>query len=118
MVHNKWGRIINVSSVWGNAGASCEVAYSASKAGLIGFTKALAKELAPSGITVNAVSPGLIDTKMNSHLSDDDIKAICDEIPAGRMGTPEEVANAVLFLASEGASYITAQNITVDGGWQ
>ncbi|MBE6682007.1 MAG: SDR family oxidoreductase [Ruminococcaceae bacterium] len=118
MVHNKWGRIINVSSVWGNAGASCEVAYSASKAGLVGFTKALAKELAPSGLTVNAVSPGLIDTKMNSHLSDDDIKALCDEIPVGRMGTPEEVANAVLFLASEGASYITAQNITVDGGWQ
>ena len=118
MVHNKWGRIINVSSVWGNAGASCEVAYSASKAGLVGFTKALARELAPSGITVNAVSPGLIDTKMNSHLLDDDIKELCDEIPVGRMGTPEEVANAVLFLASEGASYITAQNITVDGGWQ
>lgn len=117
MVHNKWGRIINISSVWGNIGASCEVAYSASKAGLVGFTKALAKELAPSGITVNAVSPGLIDTKMNSHLSEDDIKELCNEIPAGRMGTPEEVANAVLFLASEGASYITAQNITVDGGW-
>jgi len=117
MVHNKWGRIINISSVWGNAGASCEVAYSASKAGLVGFTKALAKELAPSGITVNAVSPGLIDTKMNSHLSEDDIKELCDEIPVGRMGTPEEVANAVLFLASDGASYITAQNITVDGGW-
>ena len=118
MVHNKWGRIINISSVWGNSGASCEVAYSASKAGLVGFTKALAKELAPSGITVNAVSPGLIDTKMNSHLSEDDIKELCDEIPVGRMGTPDEVANAVLFLASEGASYITAQNITVDGGWQ
>ena len=85
MVHNKWGRIINVSSVWGSAGASCEVAYSASKAGLIGFTKALAKELAPSGVTVNAVSPGLIDTKMNSHLSEDDIKTLCDEIPVGRM---------------------------------
>lgn len=118
MVHNKWGRLINISSVWGNVGASCEVAYSASKAGLVGFTKALAKELAPSGITVNAVSPGLIDTKMNSHLSEDDIKELCDEIPVGRMGTPEEVANAVLFLASEGASYITAQNITADGGWQ
>lgn len=117
MVHNKWGRIINISSVWGNVGASCEVAYSASKAGLVGFTKALAKELAPSGITVNAVSPGLIDTKMNAHLSDDDIKELYDEIPVGRMGTPVEVANAVLFLASEGASYITAQNITVDGGW-
>lgn len=118
MVHNKWGRIINISSVWGNAGASCEVAYSASKAGLVGFTKALAKELAPSGITVNAVSPGLIDTKMNAHLSEDDIKELCQEIPMGRMGAPCEVASAVLFLASDGASYITAQNITVDGGWQ
>jgi len=117
MVHNKWGRIINISSVWGVCGASCEVAYSASKAGLVGFTKALAKELAPSGITVNAVSPGLIDTEMNSHLSEGDVKTLCDEIPVGRMGTPEEVANAVLFLASEGASYVTAQNITVDGGW-
>ena len=117
MVHNKWGRIINISSVWGNAGASCEVAYSASKAGLVGFTKALAKELAPSGVTVNAVSPGLIDTQMNSHLSKEDLDALCDEIPMGRMGKPCEVAHAVLFLASEEASYITAQNITVDGGW-
>ena len=117
MVHNKWGRVINVSSVWGNTGASCEVAYSASKAGLVGFTKALARELAPSGVTVNAVSPGLIDTQMNAHLTKDDIKELCDEIPAGRMGTPEEVAKVVLFLAGEGASYITAQNITVDGGW-
>ncbi len=117
MVHNKWGRIVNISSVWGNAGASCEVAYSASKAGLDGFTKALAKELAPSGVTVNAVSPGLIDTKMNAHLSTDDINALCDEIPMGRMGKPLEVAHAVLFLASESASYITAQNVTVDGGW-
>ena len=117
MVHNKWGRIINISSVWGNAGASCEVAYSASKAGLVGFTKALSKELAPSGVTVNAVSPGLIDTEMNSHLSEDDIKELCDEIPVGRMGKPHEVAHAVLFLAGDDSSYITAQNITVDGGW-
>lgn len=117
MVHNKWGRIINISSVWGNVGASCEVVYSASKAGLVGFTKALAKELAPSGITVNAVSPGLIDTKMNVHLSEQDVKELCDEIPAGRMGTPFEVAHTVLFLASQEASYITAQNITSDGGW-
>lgn len=118
MVHNKWGRIINISSVWGNVGASCEVAYSASKAGLSGFTKALAKELAPSGVTVNAVSPGLIDTEMNSHLSESDIMELCDEIPVGRMGNPCEVAHAVLFLADEKSSYITAQNITVDGGWQ
>ena len=117
MVHNKWGRIINISSVWGLSGASCEVAYSASKAGVIGFTKALAKELAPSGITVNAVSPGLIDTVMNAHLSDEDIREICNEIPVGRMGTPKEVAHTVLFLADENSAYITAQNITVDGGW-
>ena len=117
MVHNKWGRVINISSVWGNVGASCEVVYSASKAGLVGFTKALSKELAPSGITVNAVSPGLIDTKMNSHLSKEDVDALCEEIPMGRMGKPFEVAHAVLFLASENASYITSQNITVDGGW-
>ena len=117
MVHNKWGRIINVSSVWGNVGASCEVVYSASKAGLVGFTKALGKELAPSGITVNAVSPGLIDTQMNSHLSKEDVDALLEEIPMGRMGQPSEVAHAVLFLASDKASYITAQNITVDGGW-
>ncbi len=117
MVYNKWGRIINISSVWGNSGASCEVAYSASKAALLGFTKALAKELAPSGITVNAVSPGLIDTSMNAHLSKEDIKDLCDEIPVGRMGLPIEVAHTVLFLASDEASYITAQNITVDGGW-
>ena len=117
MVHNKWGRIINISSVWGNVGASCEVVYSASKAGLVGFTKALAKELAPSGVTVNAVSPGLIDTQMNSHLSKEDIDALCEEIPMGRMGRPSEVAHAVLFLASEESSYITAQNITIDGAW-
>lgn len=117
MVHNKWGRIINISSVWGNAGASCEVAYSASKAGVVGFTKALAKELAPSGITINAISPGLIDTPMNLHLPKEDINDLCGEIPTGRMGKPCEVAHAVIFLAGENASYITAQNITVDGGW-
>lgn len=117
MVHNKWGRIINISSVWGNVGASCEVAYSASKSGSVGFTKALAKELAPSGITVNAVSPGLINTKMNSHLTKQDLQTLCDEIPLCRMGEPYEVAHAVLFFAHENASYITAQNLSVDGGW-
>ena len=116
MVHNKWGRIINISSVWGVSGASCETVYSASKAGLVGFSKALAKELAPSSITVNAVSPGLIDTEMNSHLSTEELKTLCEEIPAGRMGKPEEVASVVLFLADEKSSYITAQNLTVDGG--
>lgn len=118
MVHNKWGRVINISSVWGNVGASLEVVYSASKAGLVGFTKALARELAPSNVTVNAVSPGLIDTKMNSHLSKEEIDDLCNEIPAGRMGKPEEVASIVLYLASDDASYITSQNIAVDGGWQ
>lgn len=117
MVHNKWGRIINISSVWGQVGASCEVAYSSSKAALIGFTKALAKELAPSGITVNCVCLGIIDTKMNSHLSCEDLDAICQEIPAGRMGKPCEVAHAVSFLASEDASYITAETLSVNGGW-
>ena len=118
MVHNKWGRIINISSVWGVAGASCEVAYSSSKSALIGFTKALAKELAPSGITVNCVCPGIIDTKMNSHLSPDEIASICDEIPVGRMGKAEEVAHGVFFLAHENSSYITAEILNINGGWQ
>ena len=117
MVHNKWGRIINISSVWGVAGASCEVAYSSSKSALIGFTKALAKELAPSGITVNCVCPGIIDTKMNSHLSPEEIASICDEIPAGRMGKTEEVAHSVLFLAHKNSGYITAETLNVNGGW-
>lgn len=117
MVHNKWGRIINISSVWGQVGASCEVAYSSSKAALIGFTKALAKELAPSGITVNCVCPGIIDTKMNSHLSQDELRAICEEIPVGRMGKPNEVAHAVAFLAHEDAAYITGETLSVNGGW-
>ena len=117
MVHNKWGRIINVSSVWGQVGASCEVAYSSSKAALIGFTKALAKELAPSGITVNCVCPGIIETKMNSHLSKEELSEICNEIPVGRMGKTHEIAHAVTFLAHENASYITAETLSVNGGW-
>ena len=117
MIHNKWGRIINISSIWGNVGASCEVAYSSSKAAVIGFTKALAKELAPSGITVNCICPGIIETKMNSHLSQHDIKQICDEIPVGRVGKPQEVAHAVVFLAHEHSSYITAEVLNVNGGW-
>ncbi|MBR1863400.1 MAG: 3-oxoacyl-ACP reductase FabG [Ruminococcus sp.] len=111
------GCIINISSVWGESGASCEVAYSAAKAGLIGFTKALAKELGPSGIRVNCISCGLIDTKMNSSLTDEDIKAIVDDIPAGRIGTPEDVAAAAAFLSSEEASYISGQVLRVDGCW-
>lgn len=116
MVSNKNGRIINISSVWGEHGASCEVAYSASKGGVNALTKALAKELAPSGITVNAVACGLIDTKMNSHLSDEEMSDLYDEIPAGRAGKPSEVAALVYELAGDN-SYLTGQIITIDGGW-
>lgn len=117
MLKRKSGSIINISSVWGICGASCEVYYSAAKAGLIGFTKALASELAPSNIRVNAVAPGVIDTKMNSCFSESDKKAITDEIPMGRMGSGYDVANAALFLASNGADYITGQTLNVSGGF-
>ncbi len=117
MISRHEGNIINISSVWGEAGASCEVAYSAAKAGIIGFTKALAKECAPSGVRVNCVSCGLIDTKMNAGLSADDLQAVIDEIPLSRIGTPDEVASAVQFLAESGSSYITGQVIRVDGAW-
>lgn len=110
------GRILNISSVWGNVGASMEVAYSASKGGVNSFTKALARELAPSNIQVNAIACGIIDTQMNAHLSEEDLKAICDEIPADRMGTCEEVAQLVLQTA-QAPSYLTGQIITIDGGW-
>ena len=110
------GRIINISSVWGNIGASCEVAYSATKGALNSFTRALARELAPSGIPVNAIACGFIDTDMNSHLSDDERNAVIEEIPAGRMGTTEEIA-AIVASFAEMPSYMTGQIITVDGGW-
>lgn len=116
MVSKKNGRIINLSSVWGQVGASCESAYSAAKAAVIGFTKALAKELGPSNITVNCVAPGLIDTEMNAHLSKEDIEEFCEEIPLGAVGTPAQVAAAVCFLASEDAAYITGQVFSVNGG--
>lgn len=116
MIHNKKGKIINISSIWGVKGASCEVAYSASKAGLIGFTKALAQELAPSNIQVNCIAPGAIATEMNSHLSASDVKSLCDEIPAGRFGAPIEVAETVWLLANS-PSYVTGQVLGVDGGW-
>lgn len=116
MVHKKRGRILNISSVWGNSGASCEVAYSASKGGLNAFTKGLAKELAPSGIAVNALSCGIIDTAMNQCFSEGEIQALCDEIPSGRMGTPEEAA-AMAALLLEAPLYLTGQVITMDGGW-
>lgn len=116
MIRKKEGSIVCISSIWGIRGASCEVAYSASKAGLIGFTKALAKELGPSGIRVNCVAPGVIDTVMNAHLNDEDIKALTEETPLCRIGTPEEVAEAVFTLTESKASFITGAVLTVDGG--
>lgn len=115
-VHRKSGRIINISSMWGETGGSCEVHYSAAKAGLIGLTKALAKEVAPSGITVNAVSPGVINTEMVTKLGKDTVNMLREEIPVMRLGTPEDVANAVSFLADDRASYITGQVLSVNGG--
>lgn len=116
MVHNHSGKIINVSSVWGQYGASMEVAYSATKGGVISFTKALAKELAPSNIQVNSVSFGAIDTDMNSHLSLEDKEVLCDEIPSCRLGTSDEAAKMIYNVISSPA-YLTGSNITMDGGW-
>ena len=109
------GSIINISSIWGEVGASCEVAYSASKAALIGFTKALSKELAPSGVRVNCVSPGVIDTTMNSHLTPDEIEELIEQIPMGRLGTGEDVAKACIYLAESG--YVTGEVLSVGGGF-
>ena len=103
--------------MWGVVGSSCESHYSATKAGLIGLTKALAKELGPSGITVNAIAPGLIATEMNAALSETDIAAIVDETPASRIGTVEDVARAALYLASDGASFVTGDVLNVSGGY-
>lgn len=116
MINQKWGRIINIASMWGEIGASCEVHYSASKAALIGFTKALAKEEAPSGITVNCVSPGAIDTDMLASFSSEDKAAICDDTPVGRLGSTQDIATACLFLAKDDASFITGQVLSVNGG--
>lgn len=118
MIRQKYGRIINVSSVWGVTGASCEVMYSAAKGGVNAFTKALAKELAPSGVTVNAVAPGAVDTDMLKHLAVDEREALEEEIPVGRLGSPEDVASVVYFLALPESSYITGQVISPNGGWQ
>lgn len=116
MLSKKSGRIINISSVWGEYGASMETAYSASKGGLNAFTKALAKELAPSNIQVNAIACGIIDTDMNKVFNEDEISSIIEDIPSGRMGQPEEVAALALQLCT-GNSYLTGQIITLDGGW-
>lgn len=117
MIRRKRGKIVNVSSMWGVTGASCEVAYSAAKAAVIGLTRALAKEAGPSGIQVNCVAPGVVDTEMNAALSAQDRAALCDETPLERLGTPGEVAQAILFLASEKADFITGQVLGVNGGF-
>lgn len=117
MVERKRGSVVLVSSVWGVLGGSCEAAYSASKASLIGLAKALAKELGPSGIRVNCVAPGVIETQMNAHLSAKDLAALCEATPLGRIGRPEEAARAAYFLASAAASFITGQVLGVDGGF-
>lgn len=116
MVRRKAGRIVAVSSMWGVTGGSCEAAYSAAKAGVIGLVKALAKELGPSGVRVNCVAPGVIDTDMNRALTQADRAALCEETPLGRIGTPQEVARAILFLAGPGGDFITGQVFGVNGG--
>lgn len=116
MVREKAGKIINISSMWGVYGASCETVYSATKAAVIGLTKALARELAPSNIQVNCVAPGAIDTKMNNNLTAEDKAAFAADIPMGRFGTAKEIAGVVSFLAGKDSDYVTAQVITADGG--
>lgn len=115
-VHRKSGRIVTVSSMWGQVGASCEAAYSASKAAVIGLTRALAKELGPSGISVNCVAPGVIDTEMNRELSVQDLAVLKEETPLGQIGTAEQVADAVWFLCGGQSDFITGQVIGVNGG--
>lgn len=115
MIHNKSGLIINISSIWGITGASCEVAYSTSKAAINGFTKALAKELGPSNIRVNAIAPGIINTEMNSYLSKDELKNIKEEIPLEKIGNPVDIAKCVKWLIED--NYTTGQIISINGGW-
>lgn len=117
MISRHSGCIVNVASVWGEVGAACEVHYSAAKAGLIGFTKALAKEVGPSGIRVNCISPGVIDTDMNRCHSAETMAALAEETPLGRIGTPEDAANVIAFLSSARAGFITGQIIPVNGGF-
>ena len=117
MIKQNYGKIINISSIWGICGASGETVYSASKGGIIAFTKALAKELAYSNILVNCIAPGVVDTKMLNHLSNNEKNQLLNEIPLGRFATPKDISNSALFLASDKASYITGQIIQVDGGF-
>ena len=117
MINNKSGLILNISSIYSVSGGSLACAYSASKAGIDGITKSLAKELGPSGIRVNCVAPGVIKTDMLKNFTDDDLKELADETPLMRLGRPEDVANAVIFLASDKASFITGQTLSVDGGF-
>ncbi|MFR2519289.1 SDR family oxidoreductase, partial [Peptostreptococcus stomatis] len=117
MISNHSGKIINISSMWGQVGASCEVAYSASKAGMIGFTKALAKEVGPSGINVNAIAPGVIMTDMMKDFGQSDIDYLKDETPLMRLGQPEDIANLVSFLVSDKADFITGQVLASNGGF-
>ena len=117
MISNHCGRVINIGSMWGKTGAACEVHYSASKAGLRGFTVSLAKELGPSGITVNCIEPGVIATEMNASLDSETLSELCDETPVCRLGTVDDVVNAIDFFASEKSSFITGQILGVDGGF-
>lgn len=116
MIHNKAGKIVNISSVWGLIGGSCEVHYSASKAAIIGLTKALAKEVAPSGIQVNCIAPGIIETPMNDNLTTDELTEFVNDIPLGRIGKAHEIAELIYFLCSDSSDYITGQVISQDGG--
>ena len=116
MIHRKEGCILTVSSMWGQVGASCEVAYSATKGAVIAYTKALAQEVGPSNIRVNCIAPGVIATEMNAHLSQEDLDALAGETPLGRIGTPQECAACALFLASQAASFVTGQVLSPNGG--
>jgi len=117
MISRRYGRVINISSIWGQVGASCEVHYSAAKAGLIGLTKALAKEVGPSGVTVNCVCPGVIETDMLFAFTPEDLSALREETPVGRLGTPQDVSDCVLWLCDEKSSFVTGQIIGVGGGF-
>lgn len=118
MMWHRWGRFVHLSSVWGVVGAAGEAAYSAAKGGLNAFTKSMAKEMASAGVTVNAVAPGAVETDMLAALSADERTALCREIPLGRLGQPEEIAQLVRFLVSDEAQYITGQVLGIDGGWK